>query len=279
LQDHYVTFNKSVRQNGRLFVFLSGTFGVPRDYQWVLNEAANLGYKAIGLEYPDDTDNPDRSDVSGICGSDPDPACADKVREETASGQPASPKLSVTPPNAITPRLVALLRYLSVRHPGDNWSAFFSPRGLRWGRLALGGHAQGAGMAAFLAKRHAVFRVVLWSGGTDYIPAIPGFADWVGDPSATPANRYYGVVHRREPGFLTVLRGWDLLGLARFGPPALFRRHALQGIHELVVDHAARNSTSVGNADHASTATDRATPLAAAGTPLYRLAWDDLLGP
>jgi hypothetical protein len=40
--------------NGKLFVILPGTFGVPSDYQDILVEAEHLGYDVIGLSYNND---------------------------------------------------------------------------------------------------------------------------------------------------------------------------------------------------------------------------------
>ena len=41
--------------NGKLFVFLPGTGGVPTSNQLLLSTAADLGYHVIGLSYPNST--------------------------------------------------------------------------------------------------------------------------------------------------------------------------------------------------------------------------------
>jgi len=37
LKDHYIVYNRAVRQNGRIFLFLPGTFATPSVYQLILD--------------------------------------------------------------------------------------------------------------------------------------------------------------------------------------------------------------------------------------------------
>lgn len=61
-------------------------------------------------------------------------------------------------------RLTAVIRYLDRRHPKLGWAGHLTPgdRPL-WPRIVVSGLSQGAGMAAFIAKRFPVNRVVLFS--------------------------------------------------------------------------------------------------------------------
>src|SRR2546428_8884326 len=52
LDNHYVWLDTTARSNHRLLLFLPGTAQPPAFYQLVQQEAARLGYHAIGLMYP-----------------------------------------------------------------------------------------------------------------------------------------------------------------------------------------------------------------------------------
>ena len=75
LQDHDVIRQTAVAPNGTLFGFFPGAWGRPQGYQFILDAAARRGYLAIGLEYPDATDDPERSSPSQVCQPDLDVEC------------------------------------------------------------------------------------------------------------------------------------------------------------------------------------------------------------
>lgn len=282
LQDHYVMYNRAVAQNGKLFVFFPGTFGRPQDYQLLLNEAAHQGYRAIGLEYPNDTGDPADSTVEQICRSDPDPSCADHVREERLSGDDPRSPIAVTPANAIENRLFKLLVYLQRQHPDEHWDSYLHSGQISWSQIAVGGHSQGSGFAALIAKRHVVARVALWSGPNDHTSLTHQPATWMTNPSATPLSRYYGMLHQHEHESAGAgpLTGWHLLGLSQFGPPIVATSTAppYGHSHELLVTMPTHNGATTPNAYHRSTATDDATPRDTDQRPAYRTEWDYLIG-
>ncbi|WP_204298328.1 hypothetical protein, partial [Stenotrophomonas maltophilia] len=61
------------------------------------------------------------------------------------------------------PRLVALLRLLDREQPARGWGHYLDGDGLNWEAILVSGQSQGAGMAAWIARRHKVRRVVLFS--------------------------------------------------------------------------------------------------------------------
>jgi len=279
LKDHYAIFYKSEKHNGRLFVFFPGTYGQPQGYQLLLDEAARAGYKAVGLEYPDANADPRASAVGQICARSTDPDCPALVRRARLSGGTAPGGTWVTPANSILSRLISLLRYLDREHPTDGWGAFVRGTSLAWDRMALGGHSQGAGMAAFLAKEHLVARVALWSGPSDYLPALGRFPPWMGAVSATPLDRWYGMVHTDEPGESMLVAGWRVLGLPV--PPVVLDGGPIPAAHGFIVTRPARGPASplgIVNAAHGSVATDFRTPIDAAGQPVYGPVWDAMIG-
>ena len=120
-------------------------------------------------------------------------------------------------------------------------------------------------------------RVVLFSAVPDSLgrESVP----WVGAPGATPINRYYGLAHVQDGGFSPMRAGWDSLGLAAFGPHMLVESSEppYGWTHMLVTDLTPQGGF-VGQSAHASTATDKFTPLAADGSPALLDAWTYMLG-
>lgn len=281
LQDHYVIVNTAVPQNGKLFVFLPGTYGRPLGYQWILDTAARTGYRAIGLEYPDATDDPALSTVGAICATDPDPRCLENVRQERLTGEDTTDKIDVSPANSIENRLLKLLLFLQGQQPDGGWDAFVQDGQINWPLIAVGGHSQGAGMAAFIGKQHSVARVALWSGPSDYAPAERAEPGGESAGGTTPADEYYGLVHADESGKRGILGGYALLGLDRFGASVTVADSAppYGNTHLLIVSLPPRPGAGPDNASHGSVAVDARTPLNSDGTPAYRDAWMYLLGP
>ena len=82
--------------------------------------------------------------------------------------------------NSIENRLRKLLLYLAAQRPDEEWAGFVTGGEIDWSRIAVGGHSQGAGMAAFIGKRYGVARVALWSGPNDYMVRANRVAPWLG---------------------------------------------------------------------------------------------------
>jgi hypothetical protein len=179
------------RKDAPLVVFLPGTGGAPDNLEPLLGVVASQGYRVIGLEYDD------VPAVAQICPNDPDPDCSAKFREARSFGGGAGP-VQTPRQEAIESRLVALLRFLSAEHPAGGWSEYLDGDHPNWGRLILAGLSQGAGMAAYIAKRHAVQRVVLFSSPWDTTGPQRVPAPWLSKASATSPDRWWAERHARE---------------------------------------------------------------------------------
>ena len=131
-----------------------------------------------------------------------------------------------------------------------------------WQRIAVAGHSQGAGMAAFLAKRTPVARVALLSGPLDFVWPSHGPAPSLAAPSATPGERWYGLYHGEERQAALLRQAYGALGLA----PDQIR------VLRLAPDGWAPD------AFHKSVVVDPLTPRAADGSPAYAADWAFLLG-
>lgn len=186
-----------------LMVFLPGTGGKPANPGLLLKVAAEQGYRVIGLEYND------RPAVIQVCPKNPNPACSANFREMRIWGDgPGAPGVWNPANESIQGRLVSLLKLLATRYPSEGWDTFLTPDNKpAWAKIAVIGQSQGAGMAAFIAKKHLVYRVVLFSSPIDYIGGRETIRDaktiqlapWIDGSSATPADRWYAERNVREP--------------------------------------------------------------------------------
>ncbi len=258
----------------QLFVLLPGSFGKPENLQLLLKTGALRGYHVIGLSYPNDWT------VNSLCDPSNDPACFGAVRDEIVNGVDRSPLVSISPPNAIVHRLQAAVRYLATTYPAEGWGQFLDPQDqLIWSRVTVGGHSQGGGHAAFLAKQQWVARVCMFSSPLDVLGqgATSVVATWLGQPGLTPATSHVGLVAEQEGGYAQILLSWQALGVPGATSPV-----KVDGLPSLDPD-ARSLATNVTPAQpgafHGSTANDRSTPLTAEGVPVLKPVWDFMCFP
>jgi hypothetical protein len=267
LGPNWILYNPPLKTTADLLVYLAGTSRGPsarppfRALQSFLGAAADQGYRVIALEY-----NNYPAELQ-ICARNPDPACAADFREKRIFGDNATALIDDTPAESIVNRLTKLIEYLDRTHPDEGWGAYLDNGMPRWSRIAVAGHSQGAGMAAFLAKRVALARVVLLSGPSDF--TVPGrvLAPWISSPGATPPDRWYAMYHQQERLAPVLQRACAALGI----PPD----------HIRVVTLPPRVPpwfNGRGDLYHLSDMADGTTPRDAEGRPLYLADWDFLLG-
>ena len=269
LDNHYAWLDTTARTNHKLLLFLPGTGLTPAVYQHVQQEAARLGYRVIGLMYPN------TPGLAKVCPSDPDPAaCYENSRLEIIDGIDRTPWVDVNPANSIDNRLTKVLQYLARQYPDEEWERFLVHNQPKWSQIAVSGHSQGGGQAAMLAKIRLVARVVLFSAVTDSLrgASVPWVATHV-----TPSDRYYGLDHDLDEQYRSIRASWDSLSLASFGPAvAPETSPPPYGLtHMLVTDHHPLRGP--GRAAHGAPCTDFNTPLNPDGTPVFRDAWRYML--
>ncbi len=120
------------------------------------------------------------------------------------------------------------------------------------------------------AKLHEVDRVLLF-GATEPRP-------WTTEPFATPADRFWGLVHQQEPTFTPIMSSWENIGLpgepveVELTPPA-------STSHRLVttVTDCGGDPTSRGYFHNCYSAEPWMPPPAADGTPAFAPLWDHML--
>lgn len=259
---HQTFLDTTVVENGRLLLFLPGTDAQPRAYQRILTAAAALGYHAIGLAYPNS------ESVATLC--DGDAACYEPVRREIFEGSDVAPQVSVDAANSIVNRTAKLLQYLDGTYRSENWGQFLNGNDLRYDRIAVAGHSQGGGEAAYIAKVRAVARVAMFSAPVDAVDGAS--APWIDANHLTPTNRYYGFAHESDPAFADITTNWMSLGLGSASDRVLVDSAAAPfgGAHQL------ESALAVGR-PHNSTAVDSDTPTTL-GEPIYADVWQTMFG-
>lgn len=173
-----------------LVVFLPGTNGGQYAPMLLLRTIAGQGYRVLYLPYNN------TPAVAQVCPPRP-PQCSARFRTARVFG--GTGPVSNPPAESIVSRLTAVLRYLDRRHPELGWAGYLTP-GERplWPRIVVSGLSQGAGMAAFIAKRFPVNRVVLFSSPWDEFGPRRQPAPWLFERSATPPGRWWAERHARE---------------------------------------------------------------------------------
>lgn len=280
LEPHYVVLNPSVPARNQLFLFLPGTGGRPQNCQQIVNTAADLGFHAIGLRYPND------QPVNGptLCGgANTDLDCYAKVRLEIKDGIDRTPLLSITRANSIENRLIKLLLYLHSRFPNEGWGQYLQEDGtIKWSSIIVSGHSQGGGHAGIIGRYHPVARVVMFAPGTDYNARLGRPANWIAVPSstpnATPPERFYGFSHQRDETVdfrILATLIWPAFGMDQFGPVVNVDTTAppYQNSHMLTsnLDTPTQNY-------HGCVVVDRNLVRLPDGTPVYKPVWEYLLG-
>jgi len=227
---HVVSLPRSMRTD-RLVVMLPGSNVGASGYTDFVEHAARLGYPAVSLAYLN------RGTIGAACQATPgEEHCFMQARGEIVFGADvpdpqgvrySSDKVDVDAANSIVGRLIALIDHLAVED--RRWNSFLIPdrtspyvaanRGpvrLNYRKLILAGHSQGGGHAALLAMRTRVARVVMLSSPDDTDQS--GTASWIRAESATPLDRFWGLIHENEgPYGQHVMQVWSELGGAGVG--------------------------------------------------------------
>lgn len=266
---HLVAFN-TTNQNGKLLLFIGGTFSSPKNYGYITRHAAGLGFDAVHVTYPN-------SVLTTLLAGSADSLAFDKFRQEICFGTQVSPAVNVDTLNSIYTRTVKLLQFLS-QISSHNWAQYLSSDStLDWSKIVVSGHSQGAGHVCYLAKKFQVERVVMFSGPNDYSTYFSNSAPWLREDGITPVSRHFVFLHLQDEIVPFSHQFADIAGLGMLqlddttivdgaSPP-------FSNSHCLYSNHAPGSS---GNY-HGSTIIHSATPLDGNGNPVFIPVWDYLL--
>jgi hypothetical protein len=119
--NHYAVVDPAVSAKGRIVVFLPGTGGVPFLYTLFVQNAASLGFHALGLMYPN------ANAINELCAqNDPlNPNAAGDARLEVIDGPDRVPYLAVDRTNSVENRLLKALQYLQATYPASGASGSY----------------------------------------------------------------------------------------------------------------------------------------------------------
>jgi hypothetical protein len=183
---HYVCVDTRVTAKNKLFVFLPGTTGSPEFYKLIVKRAAALGYHAIGLMYPNN------SDIYVASGTSTDNTMFGKCRQEIFDGTDQTSAINVNSDNCIKNRLYRLLVYLNNQYPSLNFQQYISGTSPDWSKIRIAGHSQGGGHAFYIAKQVSVDRAISFAS-IDWNSLLGKSADWVKTTGATPISKFYSI--------------------------------------------------------------------------------------
>lgn len=208
-EPHLVLYNPKTTQ-GKLMVYLPGTGGIaakgPEDY---FNTVVEQGYRLISLSY---NDEPSAAEVCNGRSLVEDSNCAEKFHWRRIYGEGPFDKIKDQPQDAIIPRLVKLLKYLTEKDKKGNWEYYFNNGKLRWGDIAFSGQSQGGGMAEFIAKHESVYKIISFSGGWDW--SLDGrIANWYSSKNKTPPDVWFGTYNVKETNGGVLLKQYKATGI------------------------------------------------------------------
>jgi pimeloyl-ACP methyl ester carboxylesterase len=186
------------------------------------------------------------------------------VRQRRIFGDDRTRRIDDKPAEAIVNRLVKLLAALAREHPAEGWGPYLDDGAPRWERIVVAGHSQGAGMAAFIAQRRRVARVVLFSGPWDFFGPEARLAPWIRKgPGETPAERWFAAYHEQENAAQAIRDAYGSFKIPKDHVRGLKLRPAREGF---------------GDPYHGSVVGDWVTPRGKDGSPAYADDWRFLLG-
>jgi hypothetical protein len=246
-----------------LFLFLPGTGAAPRMYRKILIEASRRGFHAIGLTYDDG------KMVNKRCKTSSDPACWGTVRREELDATRPSSELTIPADQAIVNRLTHLLKYLAQHDPSQGWGRYLAGGAPVWSKIVAGGHSQGAGEAAYMAKLYVLHGVCGFDSPSDGNARISVPA-WLTLTNLTPRSHEYVFTNRDDElatwkALTTNARAIGLAGTSSVDgaqPP-------YGGAHLLYTTVSGKGFLN----SHDYTVMDYVTPMNGA-TPVYAPVWD-----
>lgn len=199
---------------GTLLVHVVGTYSDPADDHRFPERACALGHVAIAPMYEN------RDDVRSTCAEDA--ACYEGFHVEVVDGVDRSP-VDVDADDALVARAQGLLDALALgdaSFPG--WASLATElRADDWPDTFVSGHSQGAGHALYLAREHALARLVLLAGPSDQLRdgqpdhAPPPWITSLAGVSATPVERFHAFIHLDDSleRVAQVFASYDVMGL------------------------------------------------------------------
>lgn len=270
---HQVWVNPECQPNELLLVHLVGSFDSPGSTKVFPAMAANHGYRVVSLKYINSLS------AQMACRNSPEEDCYENFRREIIEGVDSSEDTEVDRPNSIENRLLKLLVYLQNEFPEEGWNSFYEDTTLIWDQIAVSGHSQGGGHAAFLAKERNLQRVVMFAAPNDYSAFFNGGAAWTSATHQTPTANYYALGNRFDEvvEFREEYLQWSNLGMNIFGDTVLVDTQNPPYQNTRMLYTNITGEPGVGT-NHSLMIIDDLLPLDDQGNPIFIDAWKYMLG-
>ncbi len=270
-QDSHLVARNVSNNNGKLFLFIGGTFSRPEQYEFFSLYAAGLGYDVINISFLN-------SVLTTLLASNSDSLSFDKFRQEICFGTQVSPAVNVDSINSIYTRTVKLLQYLAQQYPNERWQEYLlSANEMDWSKVAVSGHSQGAGHAAYFAKHFSVERSVMFAGPNDYSTYFNNAAPWLRNLGATALHKHFAFFHLRDEivpfnrqfenlNGMGMLQNDDTTLIDNIAPPYGNSRCLYSDLNP-----------AISNQFHNSVIIETATPLSTNNEPIFEPVWEYML--
>lgn len=276
LAKHYIFYNPTSSASVRrtLVVYLPGSFDIPKNTLLFPSVAANMGYHVVSLKYENSVS------AEGACRNSTDSNCYAKYREEIVEGTDLSPEVDVDSTNCIENRLEKLLTYLHANHPNDGWDTYVTGTEINWNKIAVAGHSQGGGHAAYIGLTKPLMRVLMFASPNDWSEHFNAPAKWVTNASIADKDFYYafGNLNDDIAPFSEQYAIWDSMGMIKrphIDTSLVDGNDRLTARYTLLYTKFNQAGLSV---NHNSPVRDSDTPMDSEGTPLFEEAWKAMLG-
>jgi len=190
--NHVAFIDSAVKPINKLLLMIVGTDAAADHNVPFFNFAASMGYHVISIDYKNTV-------ITTACSNSADSACFNVFRQEIMFGTPVSQLVEVDSTNSIYHRVYELLLYLSKKYPQQGWKQYLKANSIQWQKIIVAGHSQGAGHAAYIAKKFLVSRVLIFAGPQDFLVHFNSPAGWLFQESITSPSQYFAFLHVNDP--------------------------------------------------------------------------------
>jgi len=255
-------YNKGITEREKLVIMLAGKGDVPSDFQRFDSLAANTGFHVLGMSY---NNSPS---VKSACKGSTDPNCYENVRRQVLLGDALTPDIQVDSNHYLMKRVKDLLVYLENNASEDNWGKYLdSKKEVRWEKVILAGHGEGATNASYMGKLVNLSRVINFAPIPEIIEFNNKLAPWVSMDGLTPQHRYYVFYQERDTNSIDT-NFYDELGFTKFGDRTMVEDASYP--YKLTRDLSTR---FISGYNHTITVKDNVTPIEPNGKPKFERVW------
>jgi len=271
-EPHYAFLNTTLPRRNKLLLFLGGTNTSPQYFLEFSKTAAGMGFHVINVQYMN-------SVTARVCEDVADMKCFNAYHEEVIFGKDDSEFIKVGPGDGIINRAVRLLHYLHDKSPDEGWNQFYSDDILNWSAITVAGHSQGGDHAAYLAYKFSVDRLIMMCAPNDFSKRYAKSAAWCREQFATPANRFYGIMHKRDEVVSPAehYAVWKDMNLLAEADTSSADVDTYKNFRALYTDVEPNPAADRYKSRHNAPVIDEAVPTGSEGEQL-RMVWRHLLG-